>query len=119
MQKRFIIFTCEHAINAIPSQYKHLFNKKEKILKTHSGFDHGTKEFGRAFGEFYGAPVVYGKFSRLMVDLNRSHGHRTTFSEMTRGLSKQERNEILTQYHHPHWKEIKFLISLSIKGSRL
>lgn len=116
MKKPFIIFTCEHASNVIPSKYKHLFLKKEKLLLTHRGFDHGTKELGIALGKSFKAPVVYGKFSRLLVDLNRSHGHKTAFSEMTKVLSKTHKREILEVYHYPHWEEIKSLIDKKIKN---
>ena len=114
--KRFVLFTCEHASHAIPVKYKHLFTNKEKILLTHRGFDHGTKELGKALGKSFNAPVVYGKFSRLLVDLNRSKSHKTAFSEMTKVLSRSQRREVLAEFHYPHWNEITMLIDQKIKA---
>lgn len=107
----FIFFTCEHARNDIPTKYKSLFKSKEKVLLTHRGFDHGSKEIGKAFGDFFNSPVIYGKFSRLLIDLNRSQTHKTLFSEMTNPLPKSEKIELIELYHRPHWEEIEKLIS--------
>ncbi|MBC7537658.1 MAG: N-formylglutamate amidohydrolase [Bacteriovorax sp.] len=110
MQKTFIFFTCEHASNAIPSQYKHLFIRFANILSSHRGFDQGTKYLGQAFGKSLKAPVVYGKFSRLLIDLNRSPSHKSAFSEMTKTLSSDQRFEIKAKYHRPHWEKIEKII---------
>lgn len=115
MQKKFILFTCEHASNAIPLRYKKLFANKDKILATHRGFDHGTELLGKALGKSFRAPVIYGKFSRLLVDLNRSKGHKTAFSEMTRMLSREEKKEILLHFHYPHWNAVETLIAKKIQ----
>ncbi len=115
MKPVFIFFTCEHAKNDIPQKYKNLFKSKTKVLQTHRGFDHGAKEIGKAFGDFFNAPVIYGKYSRLVIDLNRSQSHKTLFSEMTKALPKSEKLELLKLYHRPHWEEIENLISTKIK----
>ncbi len=114
MKPIFIIFTCEHASNAIPKDYLNLFKNKKKILLTHRGYDQGTKELSKELGKHFKAPVIYGKFSRLLVDLNRSQSHKTAFSEMTKTLSKLEKKEIINLYHKPHWDQIKSLISKKI-----
>jgi predicted N-formylglutamate amidohydrolase len=43
----------------------------------------------------------------LLVDLNRSRGSRTLFSEITRPLSKAEKNSILARYHAPYWRAVE------------
>jgi predicted N-formylglutamate amidohydrolase len=114
LQKTFILFTCEHASNAIPSKYKQLFTRKESILSSHRSFDHGTKYLGKAFGESFKAPVIYGKFSRLLIDLNRSPSHKTAFSEMTKSLSIDQQIEVKAKYHRPHWEKIEKIIDEKI-----
>lgn len=115
MKKLFILFTCEHASNAIPPKYKSLFIKKDEILSSHRGYDHGTKQMTKTLAKAFKAPAVYGKFSRLLIDLNRSPKHKTLFSEMTRGLSVKEKEQIRLKYHKPHWDEIRELIAAKIK----
>lgn len=114
-KKTFIFFTCEHASNAIPMKYKKYFKNKEAVLQTHLGFDHGAKELSKALGKSFDAPVFYGKFSRLLIDLNRSTSHKTLFSEITRPLSNDQKNEIINIYHRPHWNKIEELIADKIK----
>ncbi len=93
-KKIFILFTCEHAENKIPREYQKYFVGKQRILNTHRGYDLGTKTIGIAFGQKFKAPVVLGKYSRLLMDLNRSADHPKAFSEMTRDLTVEEKMRI-------------------------
>ncbi len=113
-KKTFIFFTCEHASNDIPKEYIKYFKNKDTILRTHRGFDHGAKEISKALGKSFSAPVIYGKYSRLLIDLNRSPFHKTLFSEMTKQLSQDQKDELIKTYHRPHWDEIEKLIAEKI-----
>ena len=114
MKKTFIFFTCEHASNAIPHKYKKLFLGKQILLASHRGYDIGTKLLGKKLGKSFKAPVIYGKYSRLLIDLNRSSNHRNAFSEMSKRLPLKEQREIIANYHSPHWDEVKKLIDKKI-----
>lgn len=118
MKNIFLIFTCEHASNDIPEKYKKHFVGKKDILASHRGFDWGTKHLGQSLGKTFRAPVFYGKFSRLLIDLNRSENHKTALSEMTKGLSDIEHHEIRANYHRPHWDQVKTLINEQIKKGK-
>ena len=111
----FIIFTCEHASNAIPLEYQHLFVNKKKLLSTHCGYDLGTKEIGTILAKFFKAPIIYGKFSRLLIDLNRSAKHKSAFSDMTKDLPTQDKERIIETFHQPHWHEVRSLIDKKIQ----
>lgn len=45
--------------------------------------------------------------TRLLVDLNRSIGHRQLFSEVTRSLSPAQRQEIIDRYYRPHRQAVE------------
>ncbi|MBY0415603.1 MAG: N-formylglutamate amidohydrolase [Bdellovibrionales bacterium] len=109
-----IIFSCEHASNTIPEDYLHLFKNKKKLLLTHRGYDQGTKKLSSDLAKHFKSPVVQGNYSRLLVDLNRSKKNKTAFSEITKPLSKNKKNEIITLYHQPHWDKIKTIIAKKI-----
>lgn len=118
MKNLFLIFTCEHASNDIPPKYKKHFIGKKSILASHRGFDWGTEHLGKALSETFKAPVVFGEFSRLLIDLNRSEGHKTALSEMTRHLGDAEHEIIKETYHRPHWKKVRTLIDQQIKKGK-
>ena len=53
-----------------------------------------ARDLARAFG----APLFSSTISRLLVDLNRSIGHRALYSAATRNLSRAEHARILARY---------------------
>jgi predicted N-formylglutamate amidohydrolase len=114
MRNVFLLFTCEHSKCGIPGKYQGHFEKKRALLKTHRGYDWGTFLLGRSLSRAFGAPVVMGKFSRLLIDLNRSESNRNAFSEITKLLSKEEQEEIKMRYHRPHWNEVQKIIEAEI-----
>ncbi len=118
MKNVFLIFTCEHASNDIPEEYKKHFKGKKAILESHRGYDWGTEHLGKVLSKTFKAPVVFGKFSRLLIDLNRSEGHKTALSEMTRDLLATEHEIIKETYHRPHWKKVKSIIDEQIKKGK-
>ena len=60
------------------------------------------------------APIVLGKFSRLLIDLNRNHQHKHAFSAVTKILPRSEREQIIAIYHRPHWEKIQLMIDKKI-----
>lgn len=114
----FVIFTCEHASNDIPKEYKKHFVGKKEILAGHRGYDWGTEHLGKALGKTFKAPVVFGTFSRLLIDLNRSEGHKTALSEMTKDLHPDTHEIIKETYHRPHWRKIHNIIEEQIKKGK-
>jgi predicted N-formylglutamate amidohydrolase len=97
-----LVVSCEHASDAIPARYKRLFEKRQRLLATHRGYDLGAWQLGSALARHFGAQWVCGTSSRLLVDLNRSPHHPALFSEFTRGLPEAERQIILRRVYFPY-----------------
>lgn len=115
MKKVFVIFTCEHASNDVPKEYKKLFSGKKEILDSHRGYDWGTAHLGKALAKSFKSPVVFGQYTRLLIDLNRSEGHKTALSEMTRDLHPDVHELIKETYHRPHWANVQKIIAKQIQ----
>jgi predicted N-formylglutamate amidohydrolase len=96
---RFVL-TCEHGGNDIPETYKKRF-PNDKVLKTHRGYDIGALDLFQ-----YLKPLsdvsFYSTTSRLFVELNRSLHHKMLFSELTKNLSKIEKDNIIKDYYLPY-----------------
>jgi len=50
----------------------------------------------------FDAPLFAAKTTRLLIDLNRSIGHRQLHSEATRGLALSARRDIAALHYRPH-----------------
>ena len=103
-------FTCEHAGIALPRALGTL-GLSEADLERHIACDIGAAGVTRGLSERFDAPAVLQRYSRLVVDCNRSpaaHDFITTLSEATkipgnRDLSPQQiirrTREIFNPYH--------------------
>jgi predicted N-formylglutamate amidohydrolase len=96
------VVSCEHGGNRVPPRYRKLFAGEEGLLATHRGQDIGVLPLADELSERLGVPLHAGIVTRLLVDLNRSIGSRTLFSEFTRDLPQAERKRILDRYYHPY-----------------
>ena len=75
-----------------------------------------ARELARAFK----APLVSSTVSRLLVDLNRSIGHRQLFSVATRGVPAAVREEIVERYYRPYRAQAERLVrQLVARGRRV
>ncbi|MEE4303697.1 MAG: N-formylglutamate amidohydrolase [Wenzhouxiangella sp.] len=99
-----VLITCEHASRRIPGRFAQLFAGRESELAGHRGWDPGTADLGRALARRLDAPLLAGRMSRLLIDLNRSAGHTRRFSEVTRRLPAGERERIERDWWLPHWR---------------
>jgi len=99
-----VILSCEHARREVPEPWVRLFAGEEAqaALGSHRGWDPGALELARVLRGATGAPLHEGRVSRLVVELNRSIGHRQLWSEWTSGLGGTDRAEILREYYHPY-----------------
>jgi predicted N-formylglutamate amidohydrolase len=113
-----LIFTCEHGGREVPRAYAALFSGREALLASHRGWDAGALELGRDLAAAFGAPLYAANTTRLLVDLNRSIGHRQLFSEITRPLSPARRLEIVDRHYRPHRRAIEGEIARLIASGR-
>ena len=115
-----LFISCEHARNDVPEKYKSLFASGSETLNSHRGFDAGALEIALAFSRALTAPIQTSRFTRLLIDLNRSPGHRSLFSEFTAALPHPEKQQILETYYFPYrerlqtriarWMENRFVV---------
>ncbi|MEX2500185.1 MAG: N-formylglutamate amidohydrolase [Wenzhouxiangellaceae bacterium] len=97
------LISAEHASNAVPSRWQHLFAERPEVLASHRGGDRGSGELARALAAALDAPLLEGKVTRLLIDLNRSAGHPRRFSEFTRNLPPEQKRELVERYWQLHW----------------
>ncbi len=106
-RRNHLVFTCEHGGREVPRAYAALFSGRDSLLASHRGWDAGALELARELAAVYGAPLYAATTTRLLVDLNRSIGHRQLFSEVTRPLSPTHRLEIVDSYYRPHRQTVE------------
>lgn len=119
-RRNFLVITCEHGGREVPQEYVALFSGREALLASHRGWDAGALELGRDLATAFGAPLYAATTTRLLVDLNRSIGHRQLFSEVTRPLSPAHRLEIVERYYCPHRLTVESQVARQIvQGHRV
>jgi predicted N-formylglutamate amidohydrolase len=65
-----LLLLCDHASNALPPAYGTL-GLPPHLLETHIAYDIGAATITRTLAALYGAAALLGRWSRLLVDLNR------------------------------------------------
>lgn len=113
-----LVITCEHGGHEVPDSYAALFAGREEVLASHRGWDAGACELGRQMADALGVPLHASSTTRLLVDLNRSIGHRQLFSEVTRPLSRDRRQDIIDRYYRPHRQAVEGEIARHIAAGR-
>lgn len=98
----FYLVTCEHGGNRIPSRYRDFFRGHEDLLHTHRGYDPGALRLARELAQALDAPLLVSTISRLLIDLNRSPSHPELYSEATRAVPRDLREEIFRRYYRPY-----------------
>lgn len=104
-----LIVTCEHATNRLPARYRGL-GLKSQALASHIAWDPGAREVARHLARRFQSPYHEGRYSRLLIDLNRSPHHpklvpRIAFGVPVpgnRGLSRQQKRERVDRYYRPY-----------------
>lgn len=114
------LITCEHGSNRVPKKYAALFANNTQLLHTHAGWDIGSLEIYTALCKGLPVEKQQAKWSRLLIELNRSLHHRHLFSSITSHLSKEEKNILIQEIYLPYRQEIQHKIkSLLAKNSRV
>ncbi|MEP7083775.1 MAG: N-formylglutamate amidohydrolase [Betaproteobacteria bacterium] len=112
------LITCEHGDNRIPPAYRALFDGLQPLLDTHRGYDPGALRMAIDLAAAFGAPLVSSTVSRLLVDLNRSLGHRQLFSAATREIPRALREDILARHYRPYRTEVERLAAQFVARRR-
>lgn len=102
-----LLITAEHATNRVPPRFAALFSQKPGVLESHRGYDPGTAALARRFARRCGVPLLRGEVTRLLVELNRSPGHRRLFSEFSSPLEMSVKQELLQRYYHAYRERVR------------
>lgn len=105
-----VVVTSEHASNHVPAAVGPLLRLGRSRLQSHRGFDRGAAAMARALASAIDAPLVLGRVSRLVVDLNRSPDNRNLWSPQARALPDEIRDALLRRHHRPHWDRVQALV---------
>lgn len=115
-----VILSCEHGGAVVPPRYRTLFRSQhaQRALGTHRGLDLGALVVARALARRFGWPLQVCYTTRLLVDVNRSVGHRRLFSEFSAGLDRRARARVLALFHTPHRRAVEALVQRAIRDGR-
>lgn len=107
-----LMLSCEHATNAIPARYRHLFDgyRAKAALRGHRGCDIGALELAERLRWALGAQLFVAETSRLLIDVNRSLHHQRVFSEFSSPLSAAERLDVIDAYYRPYRRRIQHMV---------
>lgn len=118
MTTPFLIITCEHGGNEVPPPYAHLFQGHEAVLASHRGWDPGALSVAEELAAQLVAPLLATTVSRLLIDSNRSPGHRQLFSPFSRSLPRAAKEAIAQRYYHPHRDRVLQAVTTAVAAGR-
>lgn len=102
----------------IPQEYNELGLAKEELSR-HIARDKGVMEIGKLLAEKLNCFTIMGKYSRLLIDLNRRENEEElivkvsdkTIVPANQNISMDERKKKLAKYYRPYYKKIEDKIS--------
>jgi len=115
-----LVITCEHAGHVVPARYRACFAgaAARTALASHRGWDPGALALARDIARAHGAPLFAHKVTRLLVEANRSPGHRRLFSEFSRGLPRAEKDRLLARTYAPHRERAERAMARHVMAGR-
>jgi len=106
--KKSLIITCEHASNAVPPEFEHLFTLGDvEVLASHRGWDPGALDLATNLSATLGTPFFRSHVTRLLVEANRSLHNEQLFSTYTAGLNDEDKKYLIDQYYYPYRKPVE------------
>ncbi len=104
-----LVITCEHASNRIPDRYGNL-GLSARMLDSHIAWDMGSQPLARHCARHFRCAYHEGRYSRVLIDLNRSPHHRDLIPRISFGvrvpgnatLTAAERQARLRRYYEPY-----------------
>jgi len=112
-----VLLTCEHASNRLPFPGRE-DGRVRRVLDSHWGWDPGAMALTREVARRLGSAAVAGRWSRLLVDLNRPVSDPTLTRREAGGvelpwnrrLSPRKLEARILTYHTPYHAEIDRLV---------
>lgn len=104
-----LLFLCDHAANAVPERYAGL-GLPPQLLASHIAYDLGAAAVTADLAVRFASPAILGRWSRLVIDLNRGADDPTLVMKLSDGTiipgnAKADVAEIATrlrEFHAPY-----------------
>lgn len=104
-----LLFVCDHASNALPEEFGTL-GLDPSVFATHIAYDIGAANITCNLALAYNAPAILGRWSRLLIDLNRGSDDPTIVTQLSdgiivpanRSLSVEETARRISSFHLPY-----------------
>jgi predicted N-formylglutamate amidohydrolase len=112
-----VVFICEHAGNLLPRRCGDL-GVSPRDLTRHIAWDVGAFRVSELLAERFGAPLIWQRYSRLVIDCNRHLGAPSLIPEMSEAtpipgnfrLFQSERLERITEIWQPFQDAVAALL---------
>lgn len=118
MREVFVLVTCEHGGNTVPTRWQRLFSGADDVLRSHRGWDPGALGVAQQLADRRSAPIIFSTTTRLLIELNRSIDHPGLFSDYTKSLSQAERDLLVKTYYAPYREAVEQLVGAMIAAGR-
>lgn len=120
-----LVIVCDHALNRIPDGYGTL-GLPPAEFERHIAYDIGAFEVARRISQKLGAPGIGARFSRLLIDVNRSLDDPTLIMRLSDGaivpgnrhVDDTEREKRVRTYYEPYHLALDNLIDLGIEAGK-
>lgn len=113
-----LLLSCEHAFNTIPQPFESYFTAASEILDSHRGYDPGAYDLFR-----YLEPLsdfsIHQEIGRLLIETNRSLHHASLFSEFSRKMSSEEKEQLISSYYESYRNRVEEFIEDHIAKSEI
>lgn len=117
-RERSYLVSCEHGGNHVPARYAHFFAGYDALLQSHRGYDPGSLALGRELARALDAPFLAATTTRLLIELNRSPGHRQLYGEPLRLAPQAIRGELMARYYTPYHQRGERLVAEAAQQGR-
>jgi predicted N-formylglutamate amidohydrolase len=118
-----LLFLCDHASNAVPPELDLLGLTKSDFAR-HIAYDIGAAELTRALADLWATPALLGRWSRLVVDLNRGQDDPTVVMKLSDGrvipgnrdLDHKGIEDRIRRFHAPYHAAIATAIRDAVRA---
>jgi predicted N-formylglutamate amidohydrolase len=113
-----LVILCDHASNALPPGYSSL-GLRPSEFERHIAYDIGAAAIAEHLARALGAPALFTRVSRLLIDPNRGVDDPTLIMQLSdgavvpgnRNLSEMERQQRIARYYTPYHQAVARVVA--------